>query len=121
MRKIEYDMLTAIIENRNFSSANTRVSIDNDSTFIFLHDNLICIIHNNDKKVQITDAGWSSVTTKSRLNAIGSLLGFSIYQKNFYWFVDHCNLNNQVWSGEWLTLPFDRFHYSAYNLHARLK
>lgn len=102
MRKIEHEMLTAIIEDKSFRKGNTRVirTIEPAGLIIELHGNGIASINNEKKTIKISNGGWSSNTTKSRLNAIGSLFGFSIHQKDFQWY-----LNNKPWDGDWITLP----------------
>jgi len=52
-----------------------------------------------DGKIVLNHGGWMSVTTKVRMNQASSQLslGFSVFQKDFAWFVE--------FSGE--TLPFD--------------
>tara|TARA_S200000501_G_scaffold287261_1_gene271786 strand:- start:227 stop:604 length:378 start_codon:yes stop_codon:yes gene_type:complete len=103
MRKIEREMIQAIIDRRSFNKANTSVSLytsatqmgcglDTDSASemrVHLHGNHIAS-YTEDGRLYINDQGWKTVTTKSRLNALikhvlGDMSG--IYQKNFNWFM----------------------------------
>ena len=103
MRKIEREMIQAIIDRRSFNKANTSVSLyksatqmgcglDTDSTSemrVYLHGNHIAS-YTDDGQLYINHQGWRTRTTKSRLNALikfvlGEMSG--IYQKNFEWFV----------------------------------
>jgi len=98
MRKIEREMIQAIIDRRNFSKANTRVVLhagdpskgeDRKDMRVYLHGNWIAE-YTQDGHLYINHCGWKTVTTKSRLNALISFVqgGLSgIYQKNFEWIV----------------------------------
>ena len=101
MRKIERLMNAAITEGRNWSSANTSVTMNGNIAEVRLHGNLIAEV--SDECVTLHDGGWQSVTTKSRLNAILSqhgLPGEGIFQHKWEWF---CRL----WNGtEHFTVPF---------------
>ena len=102
MRKIEREMIKAIIDRKSFNKANTSVSIGYAGTMldhykdaymtIKLHGNEIAKYYYNkdNTPLYINHCGWKTVTTKSRLNALiqhvqGGLSG--IYQKNFEWIV----------------------------------
>ena len=96
MRKIERLMVQAIKDGRDWKSSNTEVLMDVDNSFasVYLHGNHIAEYQYNTKELVITNAGWRTNTTKSRLNAIinGLLDGTKngVYQKNHEWFVtDH--------------------------------
>lgn len=49
------------------------------------------VIKFNDQEIILDSGGWQTVTTKTRLNQASNQfdLGFSVYQKNFEWFVDY--------------------------------
>ena len=91
MRKIEREMIQAIIERRNFKKGNTEVIKKSDYMGIYLHGNLIAKYGLNDNWGQlfISHCNWLTNTTKSRLNALISFLTGShgIYQKNFRWYL----------------------------------
>ena len=96
MRKIEREMIQAIIDRRDWSKANTSVEVHPSSDiptrktmYIKLHGNTIGQ-YDDDGTLLINHQGWKTVTTKSRLNALikfvlGDMSG--IYQKNFNWFM----------------------------------
>ena len=100
MRKIEQRMVEAIKEGKTFSLANTRVTaiqrigalLGGDAvghqSAVYLHGNLIAVFnwtfhgslarsHYSLDSVQCTLAGWPTVTTRSRLNAICRGLGMA--------------------------------------------
>ena len=90
MRKIETQMIAAIHNNQNWSSANTTVHFNEEEnvSVVRLHGNKIAEI--DDSSMTIFDGGYQSTTTKSRLNALCSefcIEGERVYQKNFQWYV----------------------------------
>ena len=100
MRNIEIQMNNAISDSKNWKLANTEVTFDRESghSRVYLHGNHIATIGEN--FVTITDGGYQSNTTKSRLNAIireHCMDGESVYQKRGEWFVTVClGKDNQV-------------------------
>ena len=91
MRKIEQQMIRAIANRTDWSLSNTRVEF-NDSTncsSVFLHGHNIATFDHNLKAVKISSSGWTTNTTKSRLNAILSEVkyGCSVFQKQWNWYV----------------------------------
>ena len=69
MRKIEKNMVQAVRSGRNFRSGNTVVTVGETGVKVYLHGNCIFAIYQGVKR--FTLAGWNSVTTRSRLNALG--------------------------------------------------
>ena len=90
MRLITEKVVGAFNSGLSARSGNTK-STGNE---LFLHNNLIA--RRVDGKVEISNAGWSSSTTKERLNGIS---GVSVHQKNHEWF-----LNGQKWDGSWIAV-----------------
>jgi len=81
MRKIEKQTLEAIKANRNFKSGNTEVR----SGTVYLHGNKIAERQGNRLILDtVTLHRWPTVTTRSRLNA----LGFSVCQRNYEQIID---------------------------------
>ena len=94
MRKIESLMVQAIKDGRDWKSSNTEVITSPAIARVYLHDNLIAEYNYCNETLSISNAGWRSNTTKSRLNAIinefldGTKNG--VYQKDHCWYVtDH--------------------------------
>jgi len=94
MRQITRDAIRAFRNATNFKRGNTQVIIypDEDYRELRLHGNLIAYMENGG--LHISNGGWSSVTTKERLNGLPNV---SIYQRNFEWF-----LNGEAWGGSWI-------------------
>ena len=89
MRKIERLMNTAIKNNTDWRSANTRVENNDGVSTVYLHNNKIAEV--GDDFVRVFDGGWQSVTTKSRLNAIinefCNAFTDGIFQQDFAWYI----------------------------------
>jgi len=86
-RKTSRDAAAAFISSKPYRSKNTVT----DGTRLYLFGNLIA--EKRGAALWITNAGWSTATTKERLNA---LPGVSITQKAGIWY-----LNGAEWSGKW--------------------
>lgn len=109
MRKIEQQMLAALINGNDFKSGNTRVSkgLDfdgNEVMTVTLHDNLIATYDHNKRRLDIEDGGWESRTTQSRLNAILWEIApaWRIVQRNWNWYLDDIARDNESlteWKG----------------------
>ena len=97
MRKVEQQMNEAILYRKDFFKGNT--SVENYITetgareaIVKLHGNHIATVGD---RLQICDAGWQTVTTKSRLNALCNEFaeGCYVFQKNFDWFLGDADGN----------------------------
>ena len=104
MRKIEQQMNEAILNRKDFFKGNT--SVENYITetgvreaIVKLHGNHIATIGDT---LQISDAGWQTVTTKSRLNALLNEFaeGCYLFQKNFDWFLGDVDGNKRPFPTE---------------------
>lgn len=93
MRQIERQMLSAILNRKDWKCSNTEVRVISfphadrkiERINVILHGNQIAEI--TPDNVRICDCGWQSPTTKSRLNAIlRELCGAGVYQKDHKWF-----------------------------------
>lgn len=108
-------MVEAMKTGRTFSLGNTRVTaLDGDAqSHIYLHDNLIARLSWVKRgvlrraryelvKTECTLAGWPTVTTRSRLNAICRGLGMKCrfgQRKGQQYFDDE-----QIEANDWVTL-----------------
>lgn len=76
MRKIEKQMLDAVNNCRTWHGVNTSVSsIDDVNCAVFLHGNHIADVNSRTGFLMVnkyTLRKWPSVTTKSRLRALGA-------------------------------------------------
>ena len=86
------DAAQALLVGKKFKRGNTEVRVLPNVSVLLLHGNEIAYRYNDpERTLSVTNAGWFSVTTKERLNAID---GVSINQKNWLWY-----LNGEAWDG----------------------
>ena len=108
MRKVEAQMVMAVRSavngnEKTWRSGNTSVRVEHDGihgtpgyqrdVVVELHGNEIArfdsgLSHQSCRGLRITDAGWQTATTKSRLNALLQCFaeGSCLYQKKGQWF-----------------------------------
>ena len=102
MRKIEREMIQAIIDRRDWRKANTRVSRHNNNMRVYLHDNCIAE-YTEDGQLFVNHCGWETVTTKSRLNSlinfVADPLKNGIYQRCYKWFITRNGIDYQMLQG----------------------
>ena len=103
MRKIEKQMNFAISNKGNWAGSNTSVSY-NDNTncsSVYLHGHQIATFDHNLKAVKLSSCGYTTNTTKSRLNAILDEVkyGCRVFQKNWNWFVSYNNQTQDFMDG----------------------
>lgn len=104
MRKISTDSARALVNGYKFSRDNTTVEISDNGKFAFMYlfGNWIARKNLETTNININNCGYTTTTTKDRLNAIISQSGFRhdyghIFQKDFEWYITS---NNEV-------LPFE--------------
>ena len=94
MRKVSREVITAFLKGETRKVDNTY----SHGGFLYLYGNQIA--SNVKGTIRIFDGGFSSATTKERLNALLTLMNQSgkyemvadcIYQKNFQWFLQFNN------------------------------
>ena len=99
MRKIEQQMNRAIVNKNDWSNSNTFVEYNSntDCSTVVLHRTAIAVYDHNLKAVKLNSGGYTTNTTKSRLNAILDEVKFGakVFQKNFNWFISY---NDEVQS-----------------------
>ena len=87
MRKVTAQLVGYFLARKAGSAGNSH----SDGDAMYLHGNKIAEFR--DDRLWITNAGWSTNTTKERLNG---LPGVHVQQKNFAWY-----LNDKPWDGSW--------------------
>ena len=107
MRQIESQMVNAVAAGRNWHGTNTSVDVTDHGIVIRLHGNKIAQLSKDDQCLYVTDAGWQTKTTKSRLNALMSGLcpGCGIYQKDFDWYLTRHGKDQQMDEREVYSIP----------------
>jgi hypothetical protein len=91
-RKITKEAISAFLDKRPFRKSNMEVEGMFGTYRLKLHGNTIAVL-DEFNMLSITNAGWSSNTTKERLNGLPNV---GIHQKNWQWY-----LNGNEWNGEW--------------------
>ena len=92
MRKITKEAVDKFLSKETFRKSNMSVEESYGVYKLKLHGNTIATIDELGV-LSVSNAGWTSNTTKERLNGIP---GVSVNQKNWNWY-----LNGNEWSGEW--------------------
>ena len=91
MRQIEKQMNFALSNKGNWSNSNTSVTYHSSENLseVRLHGNLIAWLDHTSQTLALSSAGWHTVTTKSRLNALlyEFNTGIRVFQKNYDWFI----------------------------------
>ena len=91
-RKITRESIDKFLSKETFRKSNMSVEESYGIYKLKLHGNTIATIYELGV-LSISNAGWSSNTTKERLNG---LPGVSVNQKNWNWY-----LNGNEWDGGW--------------------
>lgn len=108
MRKITSQSVNAFVQNRSFSSSNTVVSVNEQTTALILHGHVIAMKNRANGVVSISNKGYTTNTTKERLNGlIEELCGYEnkIYQRNYEWYWDIDGVKTEFPCGEFTVLP----------------
>lgn len=96
MRKITKEIVSYFLKGIPSTVSNSKVEVQDGISYLKLHGNKIAEKNMLTGKIKITSAGWSSNTTKERLNGIPNV---NIQQVNFKWF-----LNGTYWDGKWINI-----------------
>jgi len=103
MRKIEQQMNFALSNRSNWSKDNTRVEYNSNTncSSVYLHGHQIATFDHNLKAVKLSSCGYTTNTTKSRLNAILDEVkyGCKVFQRNWNWFVSYNNQTQDFMDG----------------------
>lgn len=102
MRVCEQKMLRLLKEMKSGNcGGNTKVVVVDGEAVVYLHNNAIARYAPQDKLLGISNCGWETSTTKSRLNAILRSLGLTgIHQHKFVWYRG----NERFLTREWINL-----------------
>ena len=114
MRKIEREMLQAIVDERShWSKDNTRVETEkfNGKVYrqtVYLHGHRIAVYYPTGTILHINNCGYETNTTKSRLNILldfvcGGVKNY-IFQHNWNWYLVKDGEKSEFPSGEWIAV-----------------
>ena len=110
MRKIERQMLQAIVDDRpHWSKDNTRVETEKGyRSTVYLHGHRIAVYYPNGMNLHINNCGYETNTTKSRLNVLINFVCDAtkngIFQHNWNWYLRRDGVTEDFPSGEWVAL-----------------
>ena len=103
MRKIEQQMNRAVVNKNDWSNSNTVVDYNSNTncSTVVLHRTAIAVYDHNTQALKLNSGGYTTVTTKSRLNAILDelIVGARVFQKNFNWFLSYNNVTHDFNDG----------------------
>lgn len=91
MKTIENKMVQAVNSGKNFRCSNTEVERTETGCNVYLHGNNIYSVING--TAFFTLAGWNTVTTKSRLRA----LGVDVRTRNYVVYYNGVAINSYTW------------------------
>ena len=116
MRKIEREMLQAIVDDRkHWSKDNTRVERNEEhplSYDVYLHGHKIAAYYPSTEfrsmQLHINNCGYETNTTKSRLNVLIDFVfggvNNCIFQKNWNWYLVRDGKQSDFPSNEWVAV-----------------
>ena len=96
-------MNRAIVNKNDWSNSNTKVDYNSNTncSTVVLHRTAIATYDHNNQALKLNTGGYTSNTTKSRLNAILDELmyGAKVFQKQFDWYLSYNNQTVDFWDG----------------------
>ena len=106
MKKITEKVATAFANNKEVSTSNTIVEVNEISTMLSLHNNIIAHKEHKTGIVEFNNQGYITQTTKERLNGIAEIMGLpKLYQKQGVWYYNDENNNKvQFNNNEWVRM-----------------
>ena len=109
MRKIERQMIQAIVDGKDWSKDNTRVETEQGyRSTVYLHGHRIAVYYPNGMDLHVNNCGYQTNTTKSRLNVLIDFVfggvGNGIFQHNWDWYLVRDGKQSEFPSNEWVAL-----------------
>lgn len=107
MKKVEITTTLAFVNGYEVKRGNSCVELEQlpngqTASVYYLHGHRIAYLNRRTGVLAIGDAGWQTVTTKSRINAIlGTLFdtGAGIRQRDWQWYLTGPNAVVYHWDG----------------------
>ena len=94
-------MNRAIVNKNDWSNSNTVVDYNSNTncSTVVLHRTAIAVYDHNTQALKLNTGGYTTVTTKSRLNAILDELitGARVFQHKFNWYLSYNNQTVDFW------------------------
>jgi len=106
MRGITETTVNAFLAGKAMSKGNSAISVDSQWIHMSLFGHKIARRENTEGPVQflwMNNCGYTTPTTKERLNGLGSHFGVNIWQHKFEWYWDSRTTSKSPFpSGEWV-------------------
>ena len=96
-------MNRAIVNKNDWSNSNTFVDYNSNTncSTVVLHRTAIAVYDHKNQALKLNSGGYTTNTTKSRLNAILDevMYGAKVFQKNWDWYLSYNNQTVDFWDG----------------------
>ena len=96
-------MNRAIVNKNDWSNSNTFVDYNSNTncSTVVLHRTAIAVYDHKNEALKLNSGGYTTNTTKSRLNAILDEVkyGCKVFQKQWNWFVSYRDETASFWDG----------------------
>ena len=93
-RQVTEKTIRKFLNNENFKLSSTEVKTDMEITRLYLFGNCIARKNNLTNKIEITLAGYNTVTTRERLNGLPNV---NICSKNFTPYLNGKEIDSDSW------------------------
>lgn len=93
-RQVTETTVRKFLNDESFRMSNTEVRTDFVSTRLYLFGNCIAKKDKESGRIEVSLAGWNTVTTRERLNGIP---GVSVTQKNYIPYLNGKEINSNEW------------------------
>ena len=96
-------MNRAVVNKNDWSNSNTKVDYNSNTncSTVVLHRTAIATYDHNTQALKLNSGGYTTVTTKSRLNAILDelIVGARVFQKHWDWYLSYNKQTVDFWDG----------------------
>lgn len=93
-RQITEIMARKFMNDESYRLSNSEVRTDYISTRLYLHNNLIAKKEKATGKIEVSMAGWNTVTTRERLNGLPNV---RVTQKDFIPYLNGKEIDPYEW------------------------
>ena len=96
---------------KSLNKANTKIVSEDNWHSVFYHNTPVLSFNPVERKVKLQNGGFSTQTTKKRINQASELFGLNVqvYQERFVWYVN----NKETEFEDGIEIPVQYFDYSS--------
>jgi len=102
--KVGREAARAFWHGKNFTRGNTRVRVHDRVVTLSLYGNVIAVRRTDRDYAQVSLAGWNTVTTRDRLNAVVGWLGATVFQHNWVPYLSRMGEKKEMEPNLWYTV-----------------